>query len=96
MKLLVNCGEPLSNFAFKFDLRRYTKGLIDYIVDDNPLKQGLYSPGLHIPVVESTRFYEDRPDYILILAWNFAAGTYQYLCITSPFTSSGYIGPVML
>ena len=49
------------------------KDLIDYIVDDNPLKQGLYSPGLHIPVVDASRLYEDKPDYLLILAWNFSA-----------------------
>lgn len=46
--------------------------LLDYIVDDNPLKQGLYSPGLHIPIVDATRLYEDKPDYLLILAWNFS------------------------
>lgn len=45
---------------------------IDFIVDDNPLKQGLYSPGKHIPVYDSKKIYEDNPDYILILAWNFA------------------------
>ena len=48
------------------------KNLLDYIVDDNPLKQGLYSPGLHIPIVDAARFYEDKPDYLLILAWNFS------------------------
>lgn len=45
---------------------------IEYIVDDNSLKQGLYSPGLHIPVYAADKIYEDMPDYILILAWNFA------------------------
>jgi len=45
---------------------------IDYIVDDSPLKQGLLSPGLHIPIVSSDRLREDPPDYLLILAWNFA------------------------
>lgn len=47
--------------------------LIDYIVDDSPLKQGLYSPGMHIPVVPSSAIYEKKPDDIVILAWNFAA-----------------------
>ena len=46
--------------------------IIDFIVDDNPLKQGLYSPGMHIPIVSSAAIYEKRPDYIIILAWNFA------------------------
>ena len=47
--------------------------LIDFIVDDNPLKQGLYSPGMHIPVVPSAAIYDRKPDDIVILAWNFAA-----------------------
>lgn len=54
-------------YQFGFD-----KGLIDFIVDDSPLKQGLYSPGLHIPVVPSSWLYEKKPDLVVILAWNFA------------------------
>jgi len=46
--------------------------LLDYIVDDSPFKQGLYTPGTHIPVVPAQKLKEDKPDYILILAWNFA------------------------
>ena len=48
-------------------------GSIDYIVDDNPIKQDMYTPGLHIPVLEASVLYERKPDYVLILAWNFAA-----------------------
>jgi hypothetical protein len=46
--------------------------IIDFIVDDSPLKQGLYSPGMHIPVVPSKAIYDKNPDDIVILAWNFA------------------------
>ncbi|MDP7543977.1 MAG: SAM-dependent methyltransferase, partial [Alphaproteobacteria bacterium] len=46
--------------------------IIDFIVDDSPLKQGLYSPGLHVPALPSGAIAEHRPDYLLILAWNFA------------------------
>lgn len=46
--------------------------IIDYIVDDSPWKQGLYSPGRRIPVVFSSELYKNSPDYLLILAWNFA------------------------
>nr|WP_256367238.1 class I SAM-dependent methyltransferase [Magnetospirillum sp. UT-4] len=45
---------------------------IDFIIDDSPLKQGLYTPGLHIPVLSSAAIAEHRPDYLLVLAWNFA------------------------
>jgi SAM-dependent methyltransferase len=46
--------------------------LIDFIVDDSPLKQGLYSPGMHIPVMSSAAIAERKPDYLVVLAWNFA------------------------
>ena len=45
---------------------------LDFIVDDNPLKQGLYSPLSHIPVLPTEEMYRRRPDFVLILAWNFA------------------------
>lgn len=47
--------------------------ILDYIVDRNSLKHGLYSPGMHIPVLAVEKILQDRPDYLLILAWNFAA-----------------------
>lgn len=51
--------------------------LLDFIVDDSPMKQGLYTPGYHIPVMPSSAIYERRPDYLLILAWNFADAIVQ-------------------
>ncbi|MBI2595286.1 methyltransferase domain-containing protein [Candidatus Daviesbacteria bacterium] len=45
---------------------------LDYIVDSTPLKHGLFSPGKHIPIFPESRLLEDRPDYGLILAWNFS------------------------
>jgi len=47
--------------------------VLDYIVDDNPLKQGMFTPGLHIPVYSPEVLYQKKPDYVLLLAWNFAA-----------------------
>lgn len=46
--------------------------LLDFIVDDSPYKQGLFSPGKHIPVLAPDALYTQKPDYVLILAWNFA------------------------
>ncbi|MEM7815227.1 MAG: class I SAM-dependent methyltransferase [Candidatus Aenigmatarchaeota archaeon] len=46
--------------------------VLDYIVDKSPHKQGLYTPGSRIKVLPPERILEDRPDYVLILAWNFA------------------------
>ena len=45
---------------------------LEFIVDDSPWKQGLYSPGLHVPIVSARAIAEHKPDVLLILAWNFA------------------------
>lgn len=46
--------------------------LLDFVVDRNPLKQGLLVPGVGIPISDPERLIEDRPDYVLLLTWNFA------------------------
>jgi 2-polyprenyl-3-methyl-5-hydroxy-6-metoxy-1,4-benzoquinol methylase len=46
------------------------KDFIEYAVDQNPHKQGLFLPGSHIPIVAPSRLSETRPNYILILPWN--------------------------
>jgi hypothetical protein len=43
---------------------------IDYVVDRNPRKQGLFTPGTHIPILAPEKIFETKPDYILILPWN--------------------------
>lgn len=45
---------------------------IDYVVDDNPLKQNWYVPGAQIPIVSSAHLNEHPTDYVVIFAWNFA------------------------
>ena len=42
---------------------------IKFIVDDNPIKQGTFSPGWHIPVLSSSELSARRPDIVVILAW---------------------------
>lgn len=44
---------------------------LDYVQDTTPVKQGLFTPGMHIPVVPPERFREDTPDVALMLAWNY-------------------------
>jgi SAM-dependent methyltransferase len=43
--------------------------VISYIVDDSADKQNKYSPGDHIPILPSKELYEQKPDYVFILAW---------------------------
>lgn len=44
-------------------------GYLEFLVDDNPAKHGLYSPGYGLPVYSSARLSESKPEYVLILGW---------------------------
>jgi SAM-dependent methyltransferase len=46
--------------------------ILDYVTEKSKLKIGLYTPGGLIPVHPDSKLLEDRPDYALLLAWNFA------------------------
>ena len=70
-KMIVAYGAPAKGNTL-LNFCGIGKEQIGYIVEDNPLKQGLYAPGTHIPVVNSKKLDEEMPDYVLILAWNFA------------------------
>ena len=48
-----------------FNLGKY----ISYLVDDNKIKHGLYSPGYNLRVYDTKRILYDKPDIILLLAW---------------------------
>lgn len=51
---------------------RLDRRTIAYIVDDTPEKIGRFSPGNGIPIVDRSVLRRDPPDYLVILAWNFA------------------------
>ncbi|MFX0201287.1 MAG: methyltransferase domain-containing protein [Candidatus Hodarchaeota archaeon] len=47
-----------------------TDELIEFISDTTPIKQGKFSPGVHIPISAHQRFEKNYPDYALLFAWN--------------------------
>ena len=58
-------GNTLLNFC------GISNDLIKYTVDVSPHKQGLYLPGTHIPIKRPEIIRETKPDYVIILPWNF-------------------------
>jgi methylation protein EvaC len=48
------------------------KEILEFISDNTPTKQGLFSPGKHIPIVSPEELHQNLPDYALLLAWNYA------------------------
>lgn len=50
----------------------FSKFKLDYIVDDNPLKHNLYSPGTKIPIYSPDKLLEESGKICVVpLAWNF-------------------------
>ncbi len=67
--------------------------LLPYTVDKNPLKVSRFTPGTHIPVLPTSVIEERRPDYLFLLAWNFAD---EIMCQQKRFAARGgrFIVPV--
>jgi C-methyltransferase C-terminal domain len=59
---------------------------LDFVVDRNVHKQGLYMPGIGVPIRPVEALVEEMPDYVLILAWNFKD---EILRQQSEYTSKG-------
>ena len=45
---------------------------LDFVVDRSTVKQGRFTPGTHLPILAPEKLLERRPDYLLLLTWNFA------------------------
>ena len=63
------------------------------VVDDTPEKIGRFSPGNGIPIVDRSVLERDPPDYLVILAWNFAR---EIMDNTASYSEQGgkYIIPI--
>ena len=53
-----------TTFSFNYDLGK----TFDFFVDDDQYRHNLVSPIYHIPVLPSKAIYEEKPDYVVILA----------------------------
>lgn len=62
------CPAQLTTTAYALGLKR---GDVKFVVDDNPLKQGRYTPGLHWPIVPPTQLYQ--ADICIVFSGNFIA-----------------------
>jgi SAM-dependent methyltransferase len=58
----------VTTLLYYFDLG----GALSFLVDDNPVRHGRFTPGHHIPVLPSDALYSRRPDDVLLLAWRYA------------------------
>ncbi len=59
-------GSTLLNYC---DIGRET---LDFVADRSTVKQGLYTPGTHLPIYPPEKLLEEMPGYVLLLTWNFA------------------------
>lgn len=73
--VIVGYGAPakLTTFSHVLDIN---KNDLDYIIDDNNLKQGKFAPGKKIPIHKFEKVKQKTPDVILVLAWNFFESIY--------------------
>lgn len=69
-KCLVGYGASttVTTLMYHFELTE----LLDFLIDDNKKKHGLLSPGCHLPVKPATALLEEKPDVVVILAWQYA------------------------
>ena len=69
-KLVVGYGASTTVTTLMYHFELFDK--LDYLIDDNPKKHGLYSPGCHLEVKPSSVLYDERPDVVIVLAWQYA------------------------
>ncbi|MEK6844138.1 MAG: NAD-dependent epimerase/dehydratase family protein, partial [Nanoarchaeota archaeon] len=69
-KTIIGYGAPAKATTL-LNFYKLNNQFIDYIIEDNPLKQGKIIPGVRIPII-SKQAMNKSPDYIYLLAWNFA------------------------
>lgn len=69
-KVVVGYGASTTTTTLLYHFELGTR--LSFIVDDNPVKHHLFSPGFHLPVLPSSELYKRKPDIVLLLAWTYA------------------------
>ncbi|KND50594.1 MAG: putative methyltransferase [Parcubacteria bacterium C7867-007] len=64
----------------------FTKRHVEFATERAPLKIGRFTPGAHIPIYADAQLLEKKPDYALLLAWNFAP---EIIKNNTEFTANG-------
>lgn len=70
-KKVIGVGAPAKGITL-LNYCKIDSDLVEYITEKAPLKIGKYTPGTHIPVVSDEKITDDKPDYALLLSWNFS------------------------
>lgn len=78
-------GNTLLNYA------GINTDIMDFIADETPEKIGKFSPGTGIPIVNKYEIEKQKPDYIVILSWNFK---YEIIAKLNKIYSGKYIIPI--
>jgi SAM-dependent methyltransferase len=69
-KKIVGYGAP-AKATILLNYCSIDRSMIDFVTDTTPLKQGKFIPGVRVPIVAPEEFRKSKPDYALLLAWNF-------------------------
>src|SRR3989454_1403612 len=69
-KKIVGYGAP-AKATILLNYCSIDRSILDFVVDTTPFKQGKFIPGVRIPIMHPDEFRKTKPDYALLLAWNF-------------------------
>lgn len=68
---IVGVGAPAKGMTL-LNYCQIGKNHLEYLTEKSPLKIGKFCPGMHIPVTTDEKLLEEKPEFAMILAWNFA------------------------
>ena len=69
-KKIIGFGSSARSQTF-LNYCKFNEKNINLIIDNNSMKQNLYSPGTNIKIVDFNTGINSKSDVIFILAWNF-------------------------